>query len=234
MIRFQVGDILSVPLFADTRHFIVYVGSGETIGWSPWDGISWMGGRGHVERKILFKVGLEYKWLGSNGELQDITLEQRTRVSKQLIVERINQMTIGIDYHLGHRNCEHFANYVIGQTPNSEQSLWHLFTDKDPFTSQPMIYDLSQLRDALLRCKFCGPVRLSREDFEKAVFVSQLKDDYYTYHLSHSLGGQHLYVTSVPKSKNFESSYNSVVLAYFGAFFGRGEILGIVRQLRGC
>lgn len=80
MIRFQVGDILSVPLFAHTRHFIVYVGSGETIGWSPWDGISWMGGRGHVERKILFKVGLEYKWLGSNGEL--LTYSRATYQSK--------------------------------------------------------------------------------------------------------------------------------------------------------
>lgn len=232
--QFQVGDILSVSLFAHTRHFFVYVDERETIGWGPWDGMSWIGGKGHVERKALFKVSSEYKWLGSNGELQDITLEQRTGVSQQLIVERINQMTTGIDYHLGHRNCEHFANYVTGQTPNSEQSVWHMFTDKEPFTSQPTIRNLSQLHDVWLRCRFCGPVRLSREDFEKAVFVSQLKDGYYTYHLSHSLGGQHLYVTSVPKSENFELSYCGVILAYFGAFLGRGEILGIVRQLRGC
>lgn len=232
--QFKVGDILSVPLFAHARHFFVYIGNGETVGWGPWDGISWMGGKGHVERKTLSEVGTEYKWLGSNGEIQDITLEKRTGASKQSILKRINQMTTGIDYHLGHRNCEHFANYATRQALNSEQSVWHLFTDKDPFTSQPMICDLNQLRDALLRCKFCGPSRLSREDFENAIFVSQLRDGYYTYHLSHSLGGQHLYVTSISKLENFESSYNSVVLAYFGALVGRGEILGIVRQLRGC
>lgn len=160
---FQIGDILSVPLFAHTRHFFVYIGNGETIGWRPWDGMSWTGSKGHIERKALVKAGSEYKWLNNNGELQNITLEERTGVSQQLIIERINQMTTGIDYHLGH-----------------------------------------------------------------------LQDNYYSYHLSHSLGGQHLYVTSIPKSKNFELSYNSIVLAYFGAFFGRGEILGIVRQLRGC
>lgn len=232
--EFQVGDILSVPLFAHTRHFFVYVGSGEAVEWGPWDGMSWMGGKGHVKRTTLFKVGSDYKWLGRNGELQDITLEQRTGVGRQLIDERIKQMTTGIDYHVGHRNCEHFVNYVTGQMLNSDQSVWHMFTDKDPFTSQPMIHNIDQLRDALLRCKFCGPVRLSREDFEKAVFVGELKDGYYTYHLDHSMGGQHLYVTSARKSDDFESSYNSIVLASFGAFFGRGEILGIVRQLRGC
>lgn len=232
--QFQVGDILSVKLLAHTRHFFVYVGNGEIIEWGPWDGISWIGGKGHVARKRLFKVGSEYKQLGSNGDLQEITLEQCTGASEQLINERIKQMTTGIDYHLGHRNCEHFAYYVTGHTPLSDQSNWHLFTDHDPFTSHPMIYDLSQLRDALLRCKFCGPVGLSRDDFNKTVFVSKLKDGYYTYHLSHFLGGHHLYATTVSKSEDFESSYDSIVLAYFGAFFGRGEILGIVRQLRGC
>ena len=232
--QFQVGDILSIPLFAHTRHFFVYFDDGETVGWGPWDGISWMGGKGHVERKVLLKVETEYKWLSDNGEAQDIALEKRTGANQQFMLGRISQMTTGIDYHLGHRNCEHFANYVTGQTINSEQSVFHLFTDHDPFTSQPMIQDLNQLRDALLRCKFCGPARLAREDFENAVFVSQLKDGYYIYHLNHSLGGQHLYVTPVAKADDFESSYDSIVLAYFGALFGRGEILGIVRQLRGC
>jgi hypothetical protein len=97
------------------------------------------------------------------------------------------------------------------------------------------ISDLNELRDALLRCKFCSPVPLLLKiDFKKADLVSKLRDGYYVYHLSHSLGGQHLYITSISKSENFESSYNSVVLAYFGAFLGRGEILDIVRQLRGC
>lgn len=232
--QFQVGDILSVDLLAHTRHFFVYVGNGEIIEWGPWDGISWMGAKGHVSRKELFKVGTEYKWLRNNGELQAITLERRTGVSEKLIFERIEQMTTGIDYHLGHRNCEHFAHYITGLTPHSKQSIWHLFTDCDPFTSQPMIYNLSQLRDALLRCKFCDSVRLSREDFDKAVFVGKLQDGYYVYYLSHPLGGQHLYITSILKSEDFESSYQSIVLAHFGAFFGRGEILSIVRQLRGC
>ncbi|PZO45290.1 MAG: J domain-containing protein [Shackletoniella antarctica] len=97
------------------------------------------------------------------------------------------------------------------------------------------ISDLNELRDALLRCKFCSPVPLLLKiDFKKAGLVSKLRDGHYVYHLSHSLGGQHLYITSFPKSENFESSYNSVVLSYFGAFLGRGEILDIVRQLRGC
>lgn len=232
--QFQVGDILSVELFAHTRHFFVYIGNGKIVEWGPWDGMSWMGGKGHVARRELFKVGSEYKWLGSNGKLQEITLEHRTEANENLINEQIKQMTTGIDYHLGHRNCEHFAHYVTGYAARSEQSIWHLFTDHNPFTSQPMIYNLNQLRDALLRCKYCGPVRLSREDFDKSFFVSQLEDGYYTYHLSHLLGGQHLYVTSVAKSEDFELSYGSFTLAYYGTFFGRGEILSIVRQLRGC
>ena len=43
-----------------------------------------------------------------------------------------------------------------------------------------------------------------------------------------------MYVSSAAKSEDFEASYNSIVLAQFGALFGRGEILSIVRQLRGC
>jgi hypothetical protein len=232
--QFKIGDILSVELFVHTRHFFVYVGDGEIIEWGPWDGMSWIGGKGHVAKKELFKVGAEYKWLGSSGKLKEVTLEQRTGANKELIFERIKQMTTGIDYHLGHRNCEHFSHYVTGYMPHSKQSIWHLFTEHDPFTSEPMIQDLRQLHDVLLRCKFCGPVGFSRGDFDRAVFVSQLVDNYYVYHLSHSLGGQHLYVTTLAKSEDFESSYNSIVLAYFGAFLGRGEILSIVRQLRGC
>ncbi|NES64737.1 MAG: hypothetical protein F6K24_05480 [Okeania sp. SIO2D1] len=232
--QFQIGDILSVQLFAHTRHFFVYIANGETIEWGPWDGTSWMGGKGHIFRKKLFPVGSEYKWLGNSGELKEITLEKRTGVTKELIEKRIKLVTTGIDYHLGHRNCEHFAYFVTGNMPRSNQSIWHLFTDHDPFTSKPMINNFDQLRDALLRSKHCGPVGLSRGDFENAVFVSQLNDGYYTYHFSHPLGGQHLYVTTIAKTKNFESSYNSIVLAFFGAFFGRGEIFSLVRQLRGC
>ena len=232
--QYQIGDILSVQLFAHTRHFFFYIGNEETIEWGPWDGTSWMVGKGHIFRKKLFKVSSEYKWLGNSGELKEITLEKRTGVTKELIEKRIKLVTVGIDYHLGHRNCEHFAYFVTGNIPRSDQSIWHMFTDHDPFTSQPMINNFDQLREALLRSKHCGPVGLSRGDFENSVFVSQLDDGYYTYHFSHPLGGQHLYVTTVEKAENFESSYNSIVLAYFGAFFGRGEIFSIVRQLRGC
>lgn len=53
---FQVGDILSISLFAHTRHFFVYVSSGEIIEWGPLDGISWMGGKGRVDRKNFSKL----------------------------------------------------------------------------------------------------------------------------------------------------------------------------------
>ncbi len=232
--QFQVGDILSVELLAHTRHFFVYVGDDKIIEWGPWDGSSWMGGKGHIFREELFKVGGGYKWLAKNGALKEITLEKRTGASLALIEERIKQMTTGIDYHLGHRNCEHFAYYVTGYTGYSEQSNSHFFTDHDPFTNQPMIHTLNELRDELLRCKHCGPVGLIREDFDSAVLVSELNDGYYAYHFSHPLGGQHLYVTSISKSEDFEASYHAIVLAYYGAFFGRGEIFAIVRKLRGC
>lgn len=67
--QYQVGDILSVKLFVHTRHFFIYVGNGEIVDWGPWDGTSWMAGKGNVYRKELLKVGSEYKWLGRNGEL---------------------------------------------------------------------------------------------------------------------------------------------------------------------
>jgi hypothetical protein len=94
---FEVGDILSVELFAHTRHFLVYIGDGRIVEWGPWDGMSWMGGKGHVFTKELFKSGSEYKSLGSDGELKEITLEQRTGASESLINQRIREMTTGID-----------------------------------------------------------------------------------------------------------------------------------------
>jgi hypothetical protein len=96
-----------------------------------------------------------------------------------------------------------------------------------------MIYTFDQLRDALLKCKYCGPVALSRKEFARSVLVSKLDDNYFTYELRHPLGGQHLYVTPVARSDDFESSYDSVKLAYYGALLGRGEMLNIIRQLRG-
>ena len=94
--------------------------------------------------------------------------------------------------------------------------------------------NLIQLKDAFLRARFCGSARLSRKDFEQAVYVGQLDDGYYIYHLDHWAGGQHLYATSVLKSEDFESSYNSVILAQHGALVGRGEMFGIIRQIQGC
>ncbi|WP_371357576.1 hypothetical protein [Hydrocoleum sp. CS-953] len=115
-------------------------------------------------RKKLFQVGSEYKWLGNSGELKEITLEKRTGATKELIEKRIKLVTTGIDYHLGHRNCEHFAYFVTANMPRSDQSIWHMFTDHDPFTTKPMINNFEQLREALLRSKHCGPVGLSRGD----------------------------------------------------------------------
>ena len=143
-------------------------------------------------------------------------------------------MTTGIDYHLGHRNCEHFAYYVTGYTGYSKQSVSHMFTDHDPFTSNSMIQNIRQLKDEILRSSHCGVVGLSRGDFKDSTLVGKLNDGHYVYHYSHPLGGQHLYVTTIPKSQNFEASYDSVLLAYYGAFIGRGEILSIVRKVRGC
>ena len=231
---FQIGDILSVDLVAHTRHFFIYIGNGKIVEWGPWDGTSWMGGKGHVFTKELVKSGSSYKWISSNGELEEIILEQRTGASESLISQRIREMTTGIDYHVGHRNCEHFAYYVTGHTGYSNQSVFHMFTDHDPFTSKPMIQNINQLRDELLRCKYCGVVGLSRVEFKDSVLVCNLSDGHYAYHYSHPLGGQHLYVTTIPKAQDFESSYHSILLAYFGAFLGRGEILSIVRKIRGC
>lgn len=230
---YQEGDILSVPLFAHTRHFFVYIGDGEVIGWGPWDEISWMGGKGSVSRKKLFKDGDEYKYLGTSGELQAITLERRTRASKEAIDARIMQMAQGIDYHAAHRNCEHFACYITGVTIRSEQSVGLLFTDYEPFSIMPMICNLNQLRDALLRCKHCGPSPLTKREFEKALLINKLDDGFFVYHFNHPLGGQHIYVTPIAKTKDFIASYDSIILAYYGALVGRGEIFGIVRQVQG-
>ncbi len=98
----------------------------------------------------------------------------------------------------------------------------------------PFICNLNQLHDALYRCKYCDRIKSSKEEFDRAIFVSKLEDGYYTYYLNRTVGGRHLYVTSSPKSESFESSYNSIVLSYYGAFFGRDEIVNVVRQLRGC
>jgi hypothetical protein len=233
-VTFQLGDILSVELFAHTRHFFVYIGNGKIVEWGPWDGMSWMGGKGHVFTKELFKSGSEYKFLGSDEKLKEITLEQRTGATESLINQRIREMTTGIDYHLGHRNCEHFAYYVTGYTGYSKQSVSHMFTDHDPFTSNPMIQNIRDLKDELLRSSHCGVVGLSRGDFKDSTLVGKLNDGHYVYHYSHPLGGQHLYVTTISKSQSFEASYDSVLLAYYGAFIGRGEILSIVRKVRGC
>jgi hypothetical protein len=109
-----------------------------------------------------------------------------------------------------------------------------LYVDRDSFDNKLTIRNLNQLRDALSRCKYCDRIKSSKEEFDPAIFVSKLEDGYYTYYLDRTVGGRHLYVTSFSKSESFESSYNSIVLSYYGAFFGRDEIFNVVRQLRGC
>lgn len=54
------------------------------------------------------------------------------------------------------------------------------------------------------------------------------------YYLNHWSGSQQIYVTTVSKVDNFDASYNSICLTYYGLLVGRGELLNIVRQLRGC
>lgn len=91
--------------------------------------------------------------------------------------------------------------------------------------SSSSITTLNQLQQALLQTKFCGSLTPEMEDFRKAKLISQLSDEHFVYHLSHWAGGQHLYVTS--KAKTFDS----IVLSYYGAFFGRAEIFEILKKL---
>lgn len=192
-----------------------------------------MGSKGCVSRKTLIRSDAGYKYLASNSNLQDIALERRTKANLEHMEKRISQMSKCIDYHVGLRNCEHFAYFVTGQITRSEQSVWHLFTDYTPFTKETMIHSFDQLRDALLRCRYCGPVALSKREFTESIFVNNLEENYFAYEFHHPLGGIHLYVSSVAKTDNLEASYDSVVLAYYGALAGRSEMLSIIQQLRG-
>lgn len=231
--EFQVGDILSISLKGHTRHFFVYVGNKLTVGWGPKNKKSLIWTEGIVEKKYLIKKRFKYFWQEVD-QLKEVSLERRTQANSNLIQERINQITPGLTYDLIHRNCEHFANYVTAQDIRSEQSIWHLFTDHIPFTTEPTIKNLKQLKSALLKCRFCGNLILNKKDFEDAILVQKLLDGYYVYYLNRWSTSQQLYVTTISKAENFQASYNSICLTYYGLFLGRGEILNIVRQLRGC
>ena len=231
--NFQVGDILSVPLKAHTKHFFVYVGNNLTIGWGRREKNIFLNSEGIVERKQLKKVDSQYFWQGKY-KLKTIALERRTKANLKLIKEKLDLIHPGISYHLLYRNCEHFAYYVTAQDIRSEQSVSHLFSDYLPFTSQPTINTLDELKAALLRCRFCGDLILTKSDFANATKVAQLLDGYYVYHLNHWSSSQQLYVTTISKANNFQASYDSICLTYYGLLVGRGEILNIVRQLRGC
>ncbi len=231
--NFQVGDILSVPLAGHTRHFFVYVGNGLTVGWGLKNKNNFISGEGKVEWKSLFKSQNIYLWQKFN-KFAEITLERRTQASLEQIETRINQIPLGLTYHLVHRNCEHFANYVTVQDIRSEQSVWHLFTDHVPFTTESTIKTFKDLKSALLKCKFCGDLILNKKDFENAILLQKLLDGYYVYYLNHWSSSQQIYVTTISKADNFLASYHSICLTYYGVLLGRGEILNIVRQLRGC
>jgi hypothetical protein len=230
---FQVGDILSIPLKAHTKHFFVYVGSGLTVGWGIREKKLSLNPEGIVDWKQLKKVNERYLWHDLFG-LKKITLERRTKVDLQFIKDRINLINPGISYHLLYRNCEHFAYYVTAQDIRSEQSVSHLFSAYLPFTSNPTIKTLAELKSALLKCRFCGDLILNKKDFANTVLVAQLLDGYYVYYLNHWSSSQQLYVTTISKADNFIASYNSICLTYYGLLVGRGELLNIVRQLRGC
>ena len=230
---FKVGDILSVSLAGHTRHFFTYVGNSLTVGWGPKNKKHFIGNIGQVEYRYLIKINSIYFWQESN-KLKEITLERSTNASINLIEKRISLINPGLTYHLLHRNCEHFTNYVTAQDIRSEQSSWHLFTDHVPFTTESTIKTLKELKSALLKCKFCGDLILNKKDFENAILLQKLSDGYYVYYLNHWSSSQQLYVTTVSKADNFLASYHSICLTYYGLLLGRGELLNIVRQLRGC
>jgi hypothetical protein len=75
---------------------------------------------------------------------------------------------------------------------------------------------------------------LNKKDFENSVLIQKLLDGYYVYYLNHWSGSQQLYVTNISKADNLLASYHSICITYYGHLLGRGEILNIVRQLRGC
>ncbi len=231
--NFQIGDILSVPLVGYTKHFFVYVGNGLTVGWGMRDKKLSINSEGIVEWKQLKIVDNQYYWQALL-KLQKITLERRTNVEAKVINDRISKISPGISYDILHRNCEHFAHYITSQDIRSEQSVNHLFSSYLPFSSNPTINTLKELKSALLKCRFCGDLILNRQDFANAILVNQLKDVYYVYYLNHWSSSQQLYVTTVSKADNFDASYNSICLTYYGLLVGRGELLNIVRQLRGC
>lgn len=230
---FQVGDILSVPLVGHTKHFFVYMGSGLTVGWGIQEKKLSINLEGVVEWENLKRIKNQYYWQ-SFLKLKPITLERRTNIDAETIRNRISKIVPGISYNLLHRNCEHFAHYITSQDIRSEQSVNHLCSSYLPFSSIPTITTLQELKSALLKCRFCGDPILNRKDFANAILVNQLQDGYYVYYLNHWSGSQQIYVTTVSKVDNFDASYNSICLTYYGLLVGRGELLNIVRQLRGC
>lgn len=231
--KFLVGDILSVPLAGHTRHFFVYVGDYLTVGWGPRNKKHFLSNTGEIQYRYLIKNNNVYVWQ-ENNKIKDINLERRTNCSVEFIKSKVDLVTPGLTYHLLHRNCEHFANYITAQDIRSEQSSWHLFTDSVPFTTKSTIETLQDLKSALLKCKFCGDLILNRRDFENSILLKKLIDGYYVYYLNHWSSSQQLYVTTISKADNFLKSYHSICLTYYGLLLGRGEILNIVRQLRGC
>jgi uncharacterized protein YceH (UPF0502 family) len=107
----------------------------------------------------------------------------------------------------------------------------YLFTTKETSSDDKNICNLIQLKKVLDEAQFCGPLTLVKEDFDKAILDSQLDDGNYVYYLNHQMSGQHLYVTSKLKSEDFERSYHSVILAYYGALLGRETIFDIRKRL---
>ena len=59
---FQIGDILSIPLKAHTKHFFVYAGNGLTVGWGRREKKLSFNPEGIVEWKQLKKVNNQYLW----------------------------------------------------------------------------------------------------------------------------------------------------------------------------
>jgi hypothetical protein len=150
----------------------------------------------------------------------------------------VNTAKIHHVYIFNEKNICSFAGYVGWiHTDGLQQAIDeinNLFVFPESFKDRITIHNLDRLRNELSGCKYCSAIKLLfKKDFDRAVLIKKLDDDYYVYYLNHLTGGQHLYISSIPKSESFESSYNSIVLAYHGTFLGKNEILNIVRQLKG-
>jgi hypothetical protein len=178
-----------------------------------------------VGQNIPVVVAMQYEVANATASVFSSEFYKRLGKGEPVDIAAQNgRHTIGLETQYKNRD---FATPVIFMNVQDG----YLFTTKETSSDDKNICNLIQLKKVLNEAKFCGPLTLVKEDFDKATLVSQLDDGNYVYHLSHNLGGQHLYVTSQLKSENFEKSCHSVILAHYGAFLGRETIFDICERL---